>query len=293
MNCQTGILAPVPSHARYLMFNYVSDATDAAEALAPLADIVDGEETIAGLGASLLSALGVELEGLRPFPALAGPGFDIPSTQYALWFWLRGSDRGELHQRSRAIQHALEMDFELQEVLDAFMYRDSRDLTGYIDGTENPEGEEAVAAAFVQGRGRGLDGGSFVAVQQWVHDLDRFEHMTPQQQDHTFGRSKVENVELDDAPESAHVKRTAQESFDPEAFMVRRSMPWAEGNEAGLNFVAFVHSLDLYETVLQRMAGHEDGITDALFSFTRPVAGGYYWCPPMQQGRLDLSALGL
>ena len=290
MNNQSGILGPVPKHARYLMFSFESDVTNAAEALAPLLDIVDGENTIVAIGPSLLAALNSQIPGLRPFPSMVGPGFDIPSTQYALWFWLRGDDRGELHHRSREIEHALSMDFQMKEVLDAFMHSDSRDLTGYVDGTENPQDDNAIDAAIVQGQGSGLDGSSFVAVQQWVHDFELFDSMTQEEQDDAIGRHKSDNKEFD-APASAHVKRTAQESFDPEAFMVRRSMPWAEGNEAGLNFVAFVNTLDAFEVMMQRMAGAEDGITDALFNFTRPISGGYYWCPPMKDGKLDLSGL--
>lgn len=290
MNNQSGILGPVPKHARYLMFSFESDSTDSAEALAPLLDVVDGENTIVGIGPSLVAAFNSQIPGLSPFPSMVGPGFDIPSTQYALWFWLRGDDRGELHHRSREIEHALAMDFQMREVLDTFMHGDSRDLTGYVDGTENPQDDDAVEAAIVQTQGSGLDGSSFVAVQQWVHDFELFDSMTQQEQDDSIGRRKSDNEEFD-APKSAHVKRAAQESFDPEAFMVRRSMPWAEGNEAGLNFVAFVKTLDAFEVMMQRMVGAEDGIVDALFNFTRPISGGYYWCPPIQDGKLDLSAL--
>jgi putative iron-dependent peroxidase len=109
----------------------------------------------------------------------------------------------------------------------------------------------------------------------------------------TIGRRRDDNVELADAPPSAHVKRTAQESFAPEAFVVRRSMPWAEGAHAGLVFVAFGRSFDAFEAQLRRMVGGEDGISDALFRFTRPLTGAYYWCPPVtSQGRIDLRALG-
>ncbi len=292
VNSQAGILGPVPPHARYMMFSYEAAPEDAASALEPLLDVIDGEQAVVGLGPSLLRACKADIPGMRPFPALTGPGFDIPSTQHALWVWLRGDDPGVLLHKGREIEQALAMDFELVEVLDAFMYRDSRDLTGYEDGTENPQDEEAVTAAIVQGQGPGLDGSSFVAVQQWLHDLDGFEAMTQAEQDDTIGRRISDNEEMDDAPESAHVKRAAQESFTPEAFMVRRSMPWAEGGEAGLNFVAFGKSLDAFEAVLKRMIGAEDGITDALFSFTHPLSGGYYWCPPMKEGRLDLGALG-
>ncbi|MDH5361206.1 MAG: Dyp-type peroxidase [Gammaproteobacteria bacterium] len=292
-NTQSAILAPLTSHARYMLFTMEPETADLAASLRAVQDLVDGENIVLGLGQSVVLALGKTLPGMTVFPALVGPGFEVPSTQYALWFWLRGDDRGELYHRSRAIEHALAMDFRLQEVLDGFVYEDSRDLTGYIDGTENPKDDAAVSAAIVQGMGDGLDGSSFVAVQQWMHDLEYFEHMSEEDQDHIIGRRKSDNEELADAPESAHVKRTAQESFTPEAFILRRSMPWAEGNEAGLNFVAFGRSFDAYEAQLNRMVGSEDGVADGLFSFSRPVSGGYYWCPPMKDGLLDLSALDI
>jgi len=117
--------------------------------------------------------------------------------------------------------------------------------------------------------------------------------MTTKQQDDSIGRHVSDNEEFDEAPESAHVKRAAQESFEPEAFMLRRSMPWAEGMNAGLVFVAFGHSFDAFEAVLNRMLGKDDSISDALFEFTRPVSGAYFWCPPLKAGKLDLSVLGL
>jgi len=70
-------------------------------------------------------------------------------------------------------------------------------------------------------------------------------------------------------------------------------MPWADGARAGLVFVAFGKSLDAFEAQLKRMVGAEDGITDGLFKFTRPISGSYFWCPPMRNGRLDLRALGV
>jgi putative iron-dependent peroxidase len=116
--------------------------------------------------------------------------------------------------------------------------------------------------------------------------------MNAGQQDLTIGRRKSDNMEIDDAPPSAHVKRTAQESFEPAAFILRRSMPWSDERKAGLVFVAFGKSFDAFEALLRRMVGAEDGIPDALFGFTRPVSGGYFWCPPIKDGRLDLSMLG-
>jgi len=288
---QPGILAtPVPAQARHLFF-----ALEAADglpgALDQLSRLADGQATVAGFGPALLHALGRRIDGLRAFPVLDGAAVDIPSTQHALWCWLRGDDRGELLQRSRALVAALAPALRLVQSSDAFRYRSGHDLTGYEDGTENPEGEAALATAIAGAGPDGVRGGSFAAVQHWLHDLDGFDRLPEQQQDHIIGRRKRDNEELEDAPESAHVKRTAQESFAPEAFVLRRSMPWSDGQQAGLVFLAFGHSLDAFEAQLKRMAGLEDGIVDALFRFSRPTSGGYYWCPPLQDGRLDLRAL--
>ena len=177
--------------------------------------------------------------------------------------------------------------------MDGFKFDRGLDLTGYEDGTENPQGDAALEAAIVGRAEPGLDGSSFVATQQWVHDLDHFEVMSQRERDNIIGRRISDNEELDDAPASAHVKRTAQESFDPEAFVVRRSMPWADADGEGLMFVAFGKSLDPFEAQLRRMTGQEDGFIDGLFRFSRPISGGYFWCPPISNGCLDLSAMGI
>ena len=289
---QAGILADAPRLARHLIFD-LKHGADPTDSLKRLARKVDGESVVAGLGQSLVLALGKSVDGLRNFPTHVTRAVDVPATPAALWLWLRGSDRGELLHHSRELIALLEDAFETRQLIDSFQYRDSRDLTGYEDGTENPEGEEAIAAAILQGAGDGLDGSSFVAVQQWLHDLDHFHSLPQDVQDNIIGRRISDNEEIEEAPESAHVKRTAQEDFTPEAFVLRRSMPWADGKDAGLVFVAFGHSFDAYEALLNRMTGVDDGTIDALFQFTRPLTGSFFWCPPMQEGGLNLQALGL
>jgi len=289
---QPGILLPPPRHARYLGFALDPGCDDPRPTLATLSATVDGEAVVVGLGPALVAALGTTIDGLRPFPALTGPGVEIPATHGALWLWLRGEDRGELLHRGRQYESLLESAFILDDALDAFTHVDNRDLTGYEDGTENPEGDEAITTVTVTDASDPLHGSSFVAVQQWLHDFDRFEAMDETEQDAAIGRHRKDNQEFD-APPSAHVKRTAQESFEPEAFVLRRSMPWLEGANAGLQFVAFGGSLDAYEAQMRRMTGLDDGIVDALFQFSRPVTGAYYWCPALRDGRLDLAPLGL
>jgi len=298
-DCQLAVLQDVPAVGRYVFFSLASQQADAVrQSLRRLCALADGSQVLVGIGPELVPWLGAEVPGLHGFKALTGPGVSVPATPAALCLWLRGDDAGVLLHLTRQLQQALAPCFRLQQVIDAFRHGrgpngHGLDLTGYEDGTENPVADAARAAALLQGAGAGLDGSSFMTVQQWVHDFAAFEAMTDQAQDHTFGRSRVSNEELDDAPASAHVKRTAQEGFTPEAFVLRRSMPWTCGAESGLVFVAFGHSFDAFETLLRHMVGLDDGVVDALFGISRPVTGANFWCPPMHLGQLDLRQLGL
>jgi len=287
---QPSILAAVPTVARSLTFRIVPES-DVVASLARFAEAFPPDAGIFGVGEPAVLALEADVPGLRTFPGFSGPACSVPSTQQALWVRLCGRDRGVVFDLSRSVVECLADAFAPFTSLDTFTYHGGRDLTRFEDGTENPKGDAAIEAALVSGGGEGLAGSSFVAVQQWVHDLDRFNSFTPGRRDDVIGRSAETNDELPDAPPFAHVKRSAQESYDPPAFMLRRSMPWATASEQGLEFVAFGESLDRFERVMRRMAGEDDRVVDGLFLFSRPVSGGYYWCPPVKEGKLDFTRL--
>lgn len=285
---QPGILADVPPFARYLWFD-LRPSANARAARALLEGLAFGDHVV-GLGPAFVSHCRGQVDGLREPETLQGVGVSTPSTPTALWLWLRGEDPGDVLHASRSFEAALAPAFELFDLAEAFRHREGRDLSGYVDGTENPTGEKARATAIIEAEGA-TQGSSFVSVQRWRHDLEALGRMAPDERDHVIGRRLADDVEIDDAPASAHVKRTAQEDFDPEAFLVRRSMPWSDPSAEGLIFVAFATSFDPFEAQLRRMVGLDDGIVDALFRFTRPESSAYLWCPPLSNDRLDLSAL--
>ncbi len=290
---QSNIVADVPGVARYLDFQLVPDVSP-ADCLRRLADWPGLSSAVIGLGPSTVARLGAVIEGLHEPAVLAGNGVSVPATPGGLWCWLRGDDRGDLVHATRELGALVADAYVTESIVDAFRYGTGRDLTGYEDGTENPRGQAALQAALLDGAGPGLDGSSFVAVQIWRHDLGRFFAHGRDVQDAIIGRRRDDNEELADAPASAHVKRTAQESFEPAAFVLRRSMPWSDACGEGLVFVAFGRSFDAFEAQQRRMVGLEDGIIDGLFRFTRPLTTSYYWCPPITEaGSLDLGAIGL
>jgi len=288
-NWQSAILAPPTAAGRFITLGLTRDAKP-RDVVARLGALTVGADLIVGLGAPLVGALGKQIAGLRAFPELRGPGGAFPSTQGAVWLSLGGTDPGAILHRARRVVASLGDSLRIDEDLPSFVYGGGRDLTGFEDGTENPKGERAIEVAF--GAGPAVTGGCFVATQKWIHDLGGFERLSRTARNDVIGRDIDSNEELASAPLSAHVKRAAQESYDPQAFLLRRSMPWGDVREHGLYFVAYAASLDPFERILRRMAGLDDGVVDALLSFSRAVTGGYFWCPPVAGERLDLRALG-
>jgi len=287
-NYQPGILQPLPEQAVYLSCNL--DRSAGLQQVIEVLQTLDTENNLVAIGQSLLDRFNQSVPGMRTMPTFSSKHIEA-ATATNLWCWLRGDDRGELLHRSRRIIRHLSPVFELVDTIDAYLYASGKDLTGYEDGTENPVADAAIEAAILNSDNAAINGSSFVAVQQWQHDLDSFDALPGEQQDNIIGRRRSDNLELDDAPESAHVKRTAQENFEPEAFLVRRSMPWSIKLQAGLMFVAFGHSFDAFEAQLNRMTGADDGIEDGLFQFSRVLNSAYYWCPPVSHGKLNLAAI--
>lgn len=287
---QPGVL-PAPPAAAHHLFARVAPTARAAALRRALAALLCDESLVVGLGAPLVSALGGQVPGLRSCPALSGEGVAAPSTQADLWIWARGSAPDEAFDVANRARQTLGDLIEVSEATAAFSYRGGRDLSGYEDGTENPTGDAALDAALVTGVGAGLDGSTFAAVQRWRHDLRQIARRPTAEMNDLIGRDRDSNEELEHAPASAHVKRAAQEGFDPPAFMLRRSMPWGGPEGAGLVFLAFGADLDRFERVLRHMLGLDDGVVDGLFRFSQIETGGYYWCPPVTDGRLDLRAV--
>ena len=227
---QPGILHPLPPLARMVSLRRRHAHSDArasealAAALEALAAVNVDDSVVIGIGDTVIAASVGAVDGSREPPALQGRGVAVPVTPQAMWWWLRGVDRGDLLTQQRALEDAVGAAFAIDEVVDTFVHAGGRDLSGYEDGTENPDGDDAVAAALADGAD-GVRGGSFVAVQRWRHDLRAFLSHGQAERDRMIGRRQHDNVELEDAPPSAHVKRTAQEDFSPEAFVWRRSMP--------------------------------------------------------------------
>jgi putative iron-dependent peroxidase len=222
--------------------------------------------------------------GLAAFREISGlDGRRVPATQHDVWVWISGSSSDVVFEHARAAMLAVDDVAVVATEQACFVHRDSRDLTGFIDGTENPPLLEAPLAALVPAGEPGA-GGSHVIVMRWIHDLARFEALPVPEQERVFGRQKSDSVELEDEhkPATAHIARVEiEDEHGEELAIYRRSVPYGTLAEHGLYFVAFSAERERYDLMLARIFGLADGQRDRLTDFTRPVTGAFYFAPPL------------
>ena len=156
-------------------------------------------------------------------------------------------------------------------------------ITGFIDGTQNPSLAEAPEVVLIPEGSPGA-GGSVVLVQQWTHDIAEFEALSIEAQEKVIGRTKATSIELDEEVRGAqsHVSRTTIEENGVERHIFRRNTPFGTATEHGTMFIGFSCEQHRLARMLDRMAGAEDGIRDALTRYTTVVSGAYYFVPSVE-----------
>lgn len=247
-----------------------------------------GTNLVVGVGPALAQRLGLAAGDLRPFPGYATTDGEhvAPATQRDLWVWVHGPTPDLVIDVVRAVHAALAPVAQLDLDLPAFVYRDSRDLTGFIDGSANPFLDEAPDLAVVPD-GQAGAGGCFAMTMRFEHHLDAFGALPVPDQERVFGRTKDHSVELEGEakPADAHISRVEVDGPDGQELKVyRRSVPWATAAAQGLHFVSFGADVARFDTQLRHQYGLvADGITDRLLSFTTPHTGSFWLCPSVEE----------
>ena len=286
---QPGIFALGTSAHEFLEFDLRPDVTmtSVVEVLGRLrmpSVAAGGVNLVVAFGSDLWRAVAPaevppDLASFRPL-GLVG-GHHAPATQHDVWLLLAGSTSDVVFEHARAAASAIEEVAVLATDRPAFVHRDSRDLTGFIDGSENPSLIEAPEFAVIPDGILGA-GGTILLLQKWSHDADAWEALPVARQEQVIGRTKDESVELDDKPGDSHVARTDQDQFGK---IFRRNMPYGTVSDHGTMFVGFSADQRPLATMLESMAGVADGVRDALTRYTQPLTGAYYFVPSTQSLR--------
>lgn len=295
---QAGIFVEDTAHHTYQQYKLGSGTSALEQGKAVLALVLAleqaGANTVVGLSKALCEQIGVEPPvGFRDFESIGHNNQRATATQSDLFVWLHGPDRGELFDAARiAVATLAGIGSPITEHY-GFVYRDSRDLTGFIDGTENPSAQEGRQLAVCRAEQPGA-GGSVLLVQRWIHDLDKFESCNQADQEAIIGRTKPDSIELDEAamPATSHVARMVMEDEDGvEIEIYRRSAPFVAGNEAGLMFVGFSDELAKLDNMVRSMYGlqpdeglpDERGEYDHLIDYSVAASNAYFFTPCMEE----------
>ncbi|WP_261844289.1 Dyp-type peroxidase [Aliamphritea ceti] len=302
-DCQSGVIAEANSDALFITYNLAPNA-DIARLKQLLAQVPVLAKSLGQTLAETVSQSGAATElhvtvavgeqaweifeaderpaELLPFPQQQREQLTAPSTPVDLLLHIR-SNRHDMNHEMAARLHALfAAHLELVEQVHGFRYLDSRDMTGFVDGTENPQGDDRADVAVVaEGR---FAGGSYIHLQRYEHDLLRWNQLVVKQQEDIIGRTKAENIEYPGADKAsfAHTKRTSlKDAAGKSIEILRHSMPYGDLTKRGLLFASFGASAVPFTKMLESMfhGEEEGGAYDKLLDYTAAVTGQSFFAP--------------
>ena len=295
MTAQSVIL-PLPSnHARFIVLNLKNLSIDGLKqqlnALLSTRDRLITQHPEAEIKTSI--AFGPELwaklyhttpEGFKQLEPIQG-AFEMPVVPADVLIHIASARTDICFALSQSFFDGIQNQVEVLDERVCFRYLDGRDLTGFIDGTENPQFPDDRAETALLGEDSGIfEDGSFIFAQRYVHELEKWKRLKVDAQENVIGRSKLESIEMDDEhkPENAHIARVVIEDNEGEELeILRHSLPYGDGQgEQGLFFIAYTKDLTRIDRMLVNMFGTQgDGIHDRLLHFVTPMDGAYFFTP--------------
>lgn len=214
---------------------------------------------------------------------LIGPdGYTMPATQADVFIWIAGASYDNVFDVGNSIIQSLRERSTLVREVTGWSYQHNRDLTGFQDGTENPDLIDAPGVVLIP-EGEPGRGGSILLLQQWKHHTDTWQELPVQEQERVIGRTKVDSIEFPDdvMPKNSHVTRTTLEENGEELKIFRRNTPYGSVSDHGTMFVGFARQQHRLQAMLEQMAGIPDKVRDALTFFTEPLTGAFYFIPAL------------
>jgi putative iron-dependent peroxidase len=291
--------APLSRAAVFLVVSVASERTALAKVCSVLGGLDDLVKTvgfrdlsgrlscIAGIGRHLWDRLRLDRrpQELRPFAPITGAAHAAPSTPGDLLFHIRSERPDMCFEFERILLDSLGAGVTIVDEVSGFRYFDARDLLGFVDGTANPTGLDLPGTALVGKEDSDFVGGSYVVVQKYLHDLNAWARIPTQLQEEIIGRTKIDNVEIDDdhAPRKSHKSlATIVDADGNEYDILRDNMPFGRPGrqEFGTYFIGYSRYLWVIEKMLQRMyIGDPPGAYDRLLDFSTPHTGTTFFAP--------------
>jgi putative iron-dependent peroxidase len=245
---------------------------------------------VVGIGSALWDRLADSPRpaGLHPFAEIAGARHTAVSTAGDLLLHIRARRTDLCFELAQRLVERLRAVAEVVDEVHGFKSFDERDLLGFVDGTENPVGASAPAAALVGDEDPRFAGGSYVLVQRYVHDLASWDALAVAEQERVVGRTKLNDIELADdvKPANSHVALTTIVDEDGEQRQILRyNMPFGRvgAGEFGTYFIGYARSPDVLEQMLTNMfVGRPAGVYDRILDFSTATTGTLFFVPSVE-----------
>jgi putative iron-dependent peroxidase len=250
--------------------------------------IPEGDLTcVAGVGAAVWDRLfGLPRpDGLHPFRELNGPRHSAPATPGDLFFHIRAHRLDLCFELAQLLIERLNGYARVVDEVHGFRSFDERDLLGFVDGTENPEGIAARAAVLIGEEDPDFAGGSYFVAQKYLHDLATWNALTVEEQERAMGRTKLNDVEFPDElkPANSHIAlNTIVDEHGEQHQIMRFNMPFGRvgAGEFGTYFIGYVRSPEVIEQMLENMfIGKPPGNTDRILDFSTAATGNLFFVP--------------
>jgi putative iron-dependent peroxidase len=242
-------------------------------------------------GPSLLKDLTDDIpEDFQDYPGYkSDDGKVAKGTQEELLLWLHSDRKGLIWEAQHNFRNAVEGHMSVARETITFVFKNSLDMSGFIDGTGNPEPGDQHDRAIVPNGSKGA-GGAHCIAQRWVHDLKYFNGLSLKDQENTFGRTKADSTRLDEQVPTSHLKHvelregdTADTSKAKRGEMVRRSTPYAfHDGTVGLYFMGFCKTQAPMRERMEAMYGHKGHERDAITNYSTPASGSFYFAPSVE-----------
>ena len=218
---------------------------------------------------------------LKNFVPIVGGKHTAVSSKGDLHFHIRADNTSLCYDMASAISDLLNPVAISTEEIHGFRYWDSRSILGFVDGTENPQGQDRELFGMVGDDDPGYTGGSYLFVQKYIHDLTAWKGLSTEQQEKVIGRSKSNDIEMADdvKPSNSHI---ALSNVGDELKIVRDNMPFGNmsTNEMGTYFIAYASTFSTVQKMLNNMfIGNPEGNYDRILDFSTAKTGSLYFVP--------------
>ncbi len=223
---------------------------------------------------------------LAPFKAVTEGDRTAPATPGDLLLHIRSNRRDInfilLH---RAMDHFGQA-VDIQEDETGFRYLDGRDLTGFVDGTENPQGDNRASVTLVGDEDQSFAGGCYIHTQKWVHSFKKWDKLAVTEQEKVIGRTKEDDIEFsgEEKAPTAHVKRSnVKDSGGKSMEILRHSMPYGNASEGGLYFVSYCRTPTHFDKMMESMVkADRHGHYDHLMDYSQATTGCAFFAPSVE-----------